>query len=191
MSQTINVPAGLKTFQGMSTYFTELLRPGKLITLALGIQILIIGSYTEGAPDWDVGISLIMAVVAFLTAPQAVRGLEHFVVQLFKQRAFAWKHLLASLFLVWFGADGCYYLYWSWVNPWALEMMREANNGGLTRQGIRRKFAFLPPPLPTQRRRDLACRRCLPHTRWCSFTGYRISRSLRANRPGATGVSMA
>jgi hypothetical protein len=127
MSQTINVPAGLKTFQGMSTYFTELLRPGKLITLALGIQILIIGSYTEGAPDWDVGISLIMAVVAFLTAPQAVRGLEHFVVQLFKQRAFAWKHLLASLFLVWFGADGCYYLYWSWVNPWALEMMREAN----------------------------------------------------------------
>ena len=35
--------------------------------------------------------------------------------------------MLASLFLVWFGADGCYYLYWSWVNPWALEMMREAN----------------------------------------------------------------
>jgi hypothetical protein len=118
---------GLNTGGNLHPYIAEILRPWKLVTLALGILILVVGSYTEGAPDWDVGVSLIMAAVAYLTAPQAVRGLEHFVVQLFKHRAFAWKHLLASLFLVWFGADGCYYLYWSQVNPWALEMMREAN----------------------------------------------------------------
>lgn len=31
------------------------------------------------------------------------------------------------LFLTWFGVDGCYWLYWSWKNPAALDMMREAN----------------------------------------------------------------
>ena len=59
------------------------------------------------------------------SAPQAVRALEAFVRGLF-QPTFDWKALLLGLFLVWFGADGCYTAYWSIVNPVALEMMREA-----------------------------------------------------------------
>jgi hypothetical protein len=31
------------------------------------------------------------------------------------------------LFLTWFGVDGCYWAYWSVVNPGALELMRDAN----------------------------------------------------------------
>ena len=37
----------------------EFLRPWKLITLAIGIAILIAGSFYYVIPDWDIPISLI------------------------------------------------------------------------------------------------------------------------------------
>ena len=49
--------------------WTEYLRPWKLFTLAAGIALLVIGALLEIAPDWDIAISLIMAVLAYLTAP--------------------------------------------------------------------------------------------------------------------------
>lgn len=47
---------------------TELLRPWKLATLAFGIGLLVVGSFYYEAPDWDVPVSLIMALMAYLTA---------------------------------------------------------------------------------------------------------------------------
>ena len=44
--------------------FSELLRPWKLATLAIGIALLIAGRFYFQAPDWDIPISLIMALVA-------------------------------------------------------------------------------------------------------------------------------
>jgi hypothetical protein len=41
----------------------EFLRPWKLITLTIGIAILIFGAYYEQSPDWDVGISILMAAL--------------------------------------------------------------------------------------------------------------------------------
>jgi len=41
----------------------EFLRPWKLVTLAMGTGLLIAGSFIEGAPDWDIPISLIMAAI--------------------------------------------------------------------------------------------------------------------------------
>lgn len=99
------------------SYLREIARPWKLVTLALGIASLLYGAAIEQAPDWDVGVSFLMALVAYLTAPQAIRLLS----------SLEWKKALLAVALIWFGADGCYAIYWSIVNPVALDLMREAN----------------------------------------------------------------
>jgi hypothetical protein len=95
----------------------ELLRPWKLATLGLGLSALIVGAYIEKASDWDVPVSIIMAVVAYVTAPWCMRVIV--------QRR--WRAFPLMLLLTWFGVDGCYAAYWAVVNPVALDMMREAN----------------------------------------------------------------
>ncbi len=95
----------------------EYLRPWKLVTLAIGIVLLILGSFYTPAPDWDIPISLIMAFFAYLTAPWSMR------VILERQ----WVYWPAMLFAVWFSVDGCYALYWHVKNPAALAYMRAAN----------------------------------------------------------------
>ena len=95
----------------------EYCRPWKLVTLVAGIALLILGSFHYDAPDWDIPISLIMAVFAYLTAPWSLRVvLERW-----------WRFWPAMIFITWFSVDGCYTIYWHFKNPAALEMMREAN----------------------------------------------------------------
>ncbi len=95
----------------------EYLRPWKLITLACGIALLIAGSFYYQAPDWDIPISLIMAILAYLTAPWSLRVV-------LERRWKLWPLMLSA---TWFTVDGSYSLYWHFKNPAALEMMREAN----------------------------------------------------------------
>ena len=95
----------------------EYVRPWKVVTLALGIALLILGSFYYEAPDWDIPISLIMAVLAYLTAPWSLR--------IIVERR--WPLWPAMLFATWFTVDGSYWLYWHFKNPIALELMREAN----------------------------------------------------------------
>lgn len=98
-------------------YLTEYTRPWKLITLVVGIALLIFGSFYYDAPDWDIPISFIMALFAYLAAPWSLRViLER-----------KWRLWPAMLFVIWFGVDGCYAIYWYFKNPAALEMMRDAN----------------------------------------------------------------
>lgn len=96
---------------------TEYIRPWKLSTLAIGIALLIFGSFYYQAPDWDIPISFIMAILAYLTAPWSLR------VILQRQ----WRLWPAMLLATWFTVDGCYAIYWSLKDPVALEMMRSAN----------------------------------------------------------------
>ena len=98
-------------------WFTEYLRPWKLFSLGCGIALLIVGAYHHQAPDWDVPISFIMAILTYLTAPWSLRALI--------ERRF--RHWPAMLFATWFSVDGCYAIYWHFVNPEALAQMREAN----------------------------------------------------------------
>jgi len=98
-------------------YLAEYTRPWKLFALALGIALLILGSFYYQAPDWDIPISLIMATLTYLTAPWSLRVIV-------ERR---WRHFPAMLFATWFTVDGCYWLYWHFKNPVALELMREAN----------------------------------------------------------------
>lgn len=100
-----------------SPLWKEWLRPWKLATLAIGIGLLIIGSYHYKAPDWDIPISIIMAGFTYLCAGWSMR------VILFRR----WRDFPLMIFLTWWCIDGCYALYWIFANPAALEMMREAN----------------------------------------------------------------
>jgi len=95
---------------------TEFRRPWKLGTLTLGIGLLWVGSVLMPAPDWDVGISVLMAVSTYLTAPWLIQVL----------RQLRWRWLPLALLGAWFSVDGVYWLYWSLVNPEAL-FMRPAN----------------------------------------------------------------
>ncbi len=95
----------------------EFLRPWKLFTLGIGVALLITGSYYYDAPDWDIPISLIMASLAYLTAPWSLRILI--------ERK--WRQFPLMLLATWFTVDGCYWLYWNYKNPSALAAMREAN----------------------------------------------------------------
>lgn len=46
----------------------EYLRPWKLLTFSAGLGMLIGGSYFYRFSDWDVGVSIVMAGLTYLTA---------------------------------------------------------------------------------------------------------------------------
>lgn len=95
----------------------DYLRPWKLFSLACGIAILVVGAYLTPALDWDVGLSLLMALSTYIFAPISARTLF--------QRRWAWLPL--ALFGAWWSVDGVYWLYWSWRDPAVLAAMRSAN----------------------------------------------------------------
>lgn len=101
----------------LSASLAECRRPWKLATFAIGLGLLIVGSYLIPAPDWDIPISIIMASFTFLTAGWSM----HVMVER------RWRDWLLMIFLTWWCVDGCYTLYWSLVDPEALDFMREAN----------------------------------------------------------------
>ena len=94
----------------------EYLRPWKMTTLAIGLGLLLVGADYYHAPDWNYTISFIMAILTYLSAP--------WVVRVFMSRN--WKMMPLGLFFYYFTVDGCYWLYWTTVEPEALAM-REAN----------------------------------------------------------------
>ena len=103
--------------EGISKLVREYKRPWKLVTLFIGLSLLIVGSFYYQAPDWDIPISFIMAILAYLTASWSM----HVVVE--RQ----WGRFPLMLFYTWFSIDGCYWIYWNFKNPVALDLMRDAN----------------------------------------------------------------
>jgi hypothetical protein len=95
----------------------EYLRPWKLLTLLAGVGLLVAGALSYGAPDWDIPISLIMAALAYLTAPWSMRVIV-------ERR---WKYWPGMIAITWFSVDGCYWAYWQFKDPAALDLMRSAN----------------------------------------------------------------
>lgn len=79
----------------------EYLRPWKLTTFALGLALLIAGAFYYKAPDWDVGISLIMGTLAYVTAPWALR--------IVKSRH--WRRFPLAVLAFWLTVDGSYVIY--------------------------------------------------------------------------------
>lgn len=95
---------------------TEYLRPWKLFSLVCGVGVLLMGARCSGLPDWDVGVSLIMAIPAYFAAPCSLR--------VFLERR--WRQFPQALFWTWFTFDGTYTAYWYFTDPAAL-MFRPAN----------------------------------------------------------------
>lgn len=96
---------------------SEYLRPWKLTCLVAGIAILIIGSFVAPAPDWDIPVTVIMAICTYLTAPPTMRVL-------FERK---WRLLPVAAFATWLSVDGFYALYWYFQDPEVLNVMRSAN----------------------------------------------------------------
>lgn len=95
----------------------EYARPWKLFSLWCGIALLVCGSYIMPAPDWDVPISLLMAIITYITAPCSMRVL-------LERR---WRLAPIALFFTWFAVDGIYSIYWILVDKQAWEFMRWGN----------------------------------------------------------------
>jgi hypothetical protein len=79
----------------------------RLLTFLAGLALLIAGALWLDYPDWDIGVSLLMAASTFATAQWAT--------SVFWKRRWRWLPLAA--FWAWFSVDGVYWAYWSWVNP--------------------------------------------------------------------------
>jgi hypothetical protein len=92
-------------------------QPWKLVSFAAGLALLIAGSFHYHAPDWDVPVSILMAMLAYLTAPWSMRTM-------IERR---WRDWPQILFLTWLTVDGGYALYWHFRDPAALAMMRDVN----------------------------------------------------------------
>ena len=79
----------------------ELLRPWKLFTFAVGMAWLLYGATHYNIPDWDVGISVIMGLLTYITSPMAVRILlsmqfKRYPLALFCLGYGRWKLLAVS-----------------------------------------------------------------------------------------------
>ena len=96
---------------------SECLRPWKITTFLIGLGLLILGSFVVPAPDWDIPVSIIMAMFTYTSAGWSM----HVIVER------RWRDWPMMAVLTWWCVDGCYALYWSFVDPQALAFMREAN----------------------------------------------------------------
>lgn len=79
----------------------EYLRPWKLATLAIGLSILIAGALYYKASDWDIGISLIMGLLTYFTAPWGFRVIK----------SLQWKSFPIVVLAYWVTVDGSYTAY--------------------------------------------------------------------------------
>lgn len=98
----------------MADYRSELARPWKLATLAAALSWLLFGALTYGIQDWDVGVSLIMAGLTYVSAPWCVRAIMN-------RR---WSLIAGVIILSWFAIDGSYVL---WHTLAGNQMIRDAN----------------------------------------------------------------
>lgn len=91
--------------------------PWRIFTLLLGLAFLIAGATYSGLPDWDIPISLLMAVPAYITAPCTLRVIV--------QRR--WHQTPWALYWTWITVDGIYVAYWEIVNAPVVDALRFAN----------------------------------------------------------------
>jgi hypothetical protein len=79
----------------------------KPLTFSIGLTWLLWGALFFDYPDWDIGVSALMAVSTYLTADKAVGWIA-------SGKA---RNLLAAALVTWWAVDGSYTLYWSVVRP--------------------------------------------------------------------------
>jgi hypothetical protein len=89
-------------------HWREFVRPWKLCTFGLGMAWLLYGAITYDFSDWDVGISVLMGGLTYLTAPWAVRT----ILVCLRERPRHWLLWVgAALIVAWAVVDGSYVAY--------------------------------------------------------------------------------
>jgi hypothetical protein len=92
----------------------DLRQPWKLVTLTIGTTWLLYGAIHYDIPDWDIGVSMIMASLTYVAAPWCARA----VISL------KWPLFAGVIIMSWFAVDGAYNLWHTVIgNP----TFREAN----------------------------------------------------------------
>jgi hypothetical protein len=88
----------------------------KEATFTGGMFVLFAGAAMKIAPDWDFGVSFIMAWLTYLTATNTVGTLKLAVL---KGKI---SGLPRAMFDTWFAVDGAYTIYWFFMDRSALLM---------------------------------------------------------------------
>ena len=78
----------------------------KNVTFAIGLSWLIYGAMFFDYPDWDIGVSLLMAGCTYLSADKFIMAIKN------KDPI----EVLGMSMAAWFSIDGSYALYWSHVD---------------------------------------------------------------------------
>lgn len=76
-------------------------------SFSVGLGLLLAGAWWLDYPDWDIGISFVMALSTLATAK--------WVASVVWRRRWAWTPL--AIFWTWMSVDGVYWCYWSLVRP--------------------------------------------------------------------------
>jgi len=100
-----------------SLFSWELLRPLRLVSLAVGVALLIAGSVWLPSADWDVPLCFVMAIPTYVLAPWAFRQMYYF----------RWRWMPLAGVALWATIDAIYSLYWWLCGFDALATFRPVN----------------------------------------------------------------
>ena len=87
----------------------------KNVTFAIGLSWLIYGALNFGYPDWEIGVSLVMAGTTYFTADKVVRSIRYG----------QWRTWPLMIVYTWFSVDFSYVMYWYCKDRTVLLQMRE------------------------------------------------------------------
>lgn len=79
-------------------------------TFLIGFVWLIYGALFFDYPDWDIGVSIVMAVSTYFTAEWVWEYVTNPMDKLLEDS-------FLVVFFTWWCVDGSYWMYWSLVNP--------------------------------------------------------------------------
>jgi len=90
------------------SYVEELVRPWKLVTLAISMSWLFYGAIFYNIQDWDVGVTLLMGGLTYLLAPWSV----YIILSAIRYRPKFWYlHIAIALLVALFVVDWSYMAY--------------------------------------------------------------------------------
>lgn len=79
----------------------------KAASFLVGLGALLAGAIWLDYPDWDIGVSVVMAFTTLLTAEWAAKVVWN------RQ----WRWMPVAFFCAWLSVDGVYWAYWSFMRP--------------------------------------------------------------------------
>lgn len=86
----------------------EYFRAWKLFTLWIGVSILVLGSVYYQQQDWDVTLSILMALLTYITAPLAVKAIRNGGFMAWTGALTWWIFTVDTTYMIYNGAMGNY-----------------------------------------------------------------------------------